>query len=134
MTFRLVSKSDAKTRDEAIAWLASETGGAVIAHGVVVEMDDCWKLQVFSHDGDSQIPTAAGRVLFSVRSWDKTTGRGVVTDKAGIEYQVSRESLYPECEGDLNPSEIVCASVSHQFNLSEVFPESRFQPRYRGAA
>lgn len=52
MAYRLVPKTDqVKTAADAVAFIAADTGGAVVATGEVEEVRGGWKVQVYSTDG-----------------------------------------------------------------------------------
>lgn len=122
MAYRQVSKTNAKTAEDAMAFIAVDTGGSVVPTGKVREIWWGWEVEVFSCDGLNDVPLAAGRAYFQVKSWSDEQGQGVVTDRAGIEYEVRRKNLFEECHGSLVVGQRVSGRVNN-LSVTEVFPE-----------
>jgi hypothetical protein len=56
MAFRTVGIIDAKTAEDAKAWVVAESGGACIPTGLVKEVSGGWAVAVHSLDGRASMP------------------------------------------------------------------------------
>jgi hypothetical protein len=56
MAFRTVGINDAKTAEDAKAWVVADTGGACIPTGLVKEISGGWAVEVYSLDGRASMP------------------------------------------------------------------------------
>jgi hypothetical protein len=90
MAFRMVSREDAKTPEDARAFVASSTGGQVIASGVVREVSHGFEVECFSGDGRFHAPLAAGRQLFQVVAVSLDGKFARLKDLYGVPYDVPR--------------------------------------------
>jgi hypothetical protein len=90
MAFRMVSREDAKTPEDARAFVASSTGGQVIASGVVREVLHGFEVECFSMDGRFHAPLAAGRQLFQVVAISVDGEFARLKDSYGVPYDVPR--------------------------------------------
>jgi hypothetical protein len=92
MTFRLVSSADAKTAADAEAFVISDTGGQVVPiSGKTTEVSNGWRVEVYSTDGRTVLPLAAGREFFRVLAISKDGKFARLRDAFKIEYDYPRE-------------------------------------------
>jgi hypothetical protein len=56
MAHRMVCDSDAKTAEDACAFVAADSGGAVIGTGKVERVTGGWVVECFSCDGHATLP------------------------------------------------------------------------------
>jgi hypothetical protein len=65
--FRDISKDECPNARDIGAWLANETGGAVVMSAPPIDKQTYWRVPVFSADGGHEPNRAgAGRMMFSV--------------------------------------------------------------------
>src|SRR5882762_1316603 len=65
MPYRIISKSDAATKELAVEFLLQDTGGAVQWDTTfpIIEEDDCFRIPVWSADGRAAMPLSVVRNL-----------------------------------------------------------------------
>ena len=65
MPYRIISKSDATTKEAAVEFLLQDTGGAVQWDTTfpIIEEDDCFRIPAWSADGRAALPLHAVREL-----------------------------------------------------------------------
>ena len=65
MPYRIISKSDAATKESAVEFLIQDTGGAVQWDTTfpIIEEDDCFRIPAWSADGRAAMPLSVVRNL-----------------------------------------------------------------------
>jgi hypothetical protein len=101
MTFRLVSKQQARSAADAELFVLRDTGCAVVPTGNTTAIGDGanagWSVECFSTDGMASPPAAVGRTVFTVISVSENGETATLRDYTGFDFTVTR--IVPEFLG-----------------------------------
>lgn len=67
------------------------------------------------------------RVQFRVVRWDREAQRGHITDRTGFEFLITRQSLAPECEGQVAVGDVV-SGITNNLTVSDILIEKGSHP------
>jgi len=100
MAYRIVSDVDARTPQDACAFVTAESGGAVASTGKVSRVNGGWAVECFSCDGNREAPVGVGRIWLQVKSVEGNVARVVGVNKYEFSVPAVQPIVYPSFPGE----------------------------------
>lgn len=100
MAYRTVCDADAKTPQDACAFITADSGWVVVATGKVKRVNGGWAVECFSCDGHAERTVPVGRIFLRVVSVEDAVARVIGPNKYEFSVPAVQPIIYPSFPGE----------------------------------